>query len=182
MIWAIGTLVVAGDIAGPLTQQDIERVQVSLKQAADMAGEHDVRLALEFQARAAFANNLQTAVALVAEVESPHLGICLDAFHYGTGPSKPEDLAYLTTANLFHVQLCDLAGIPRELASDADRVLPGDGDLALEPIVAHLRSIGYEGCVSIELMNPQIWRIPPLQFGEVGMTALRKVLGLASME
>jgi hypothetical protein len=31
------------------------------------------------------------------------------------------------------------------------------------------------------LMNPQIWRIPPLQFGEIGMTALRKVLGLAEM-
>jgi 4-hydroxyphenylpyruvate dioxygenase len=178
----VGTLVVAGDIAGPLAQQDIERVQVSLKQAADMAGKHGVRVALEFQARASFANNLQTAAALVAEAESPHLGICLDAFHYGMGPSKPEDLAYLTVDNLFHVQLCDLAGIPRELATDADRVLPGDGDIQLEPIVAHLRSIGYQGCVSIELMNPQIWRIPPLQFGEVGMTALRKVLGLASME
>ena len=41
--------------------------------------------------------------------------------------------------------------------------------------------IGYAGYVSVELMNPQIWRIPPLQFGEVGMTALRKLLGQASM-
>ncbi|MEX2115132.1 MAG: sugar phosphate isomerase/epimerase family protein [Pirellulales bacterium] len=177
----IGTLVLAGDIGGPLSQQDIERVQASLVQAAELAGRHGVRLALEFQARAAFANNLQTAAALVAEVESPHLGLCLDVFHYYTGPSKSEDLAYLTTENLFHVQLSDLAGVPRELASDADRVLPGDGDFQLEPIVAHLRSIGYAGYVSVELMNPQIWRIGPLQFGEVGMTALRKVLGQASM-
>ncbi len=177
----IGTLVVAGDIGGPLEQQDIERVQASLVQAAELAGRHDVRVALEFQARAAFANNLQTAAALVAEVDSKHLGLCLDAFHYYTGPSKLEDLAYLTTQNLFHVQLSDLAGVPRELASDADRVLPGDGDFQLEAIVAHLQAIGYAGHVSVELMNPQIWRIPPLQFGEVAMTALRKVLGLASM-
>jgi sugar phosphate isomerase/epimerase len=124
---------------------------------------------------------LQTAVALVADVGSPHLGLCLDAFHYYAGPSKAEDLAYLTPDNLFHVQLCDLAGVPRELATDADRVLPGEGDFQLEPIVERLRAIGYAGYVSVELMNPQIWRIPPLQFGEVAMTALRKVLGQASM-
>ncbi len=31
-------------------------------------------------------------------------------------------------------------------------------------------------------MNPQIWRIAPLQFGEIAMTALRKILGQASMD
>ncbi len=179
---AIGTLVLAGDVAGPLAQQDLERLQVSLEQAALLAGRHGVRLAFEFQGRAAFANNLQTAAALVADVGSPHLGICLDAFHYTIGPSKPEDLGYLSRDNLFHVQLCDLAGVPRELATDADRVLPGDGDIPLEPIIDRLRQIGYDGHVSIELMNPQLWRIDPLHFGEIAMTALRKILGQASME
>jgi 2-keto-myo-inositol isomerase len=178
----IGTLVVAGDIGAPLAQQDIDRVRMSLSRAAEQAGQAGVRLALEFQARAAFANNLQTAAALVSEVESPHLGLCFDVFHYYAGPSKMEDLVYLTSQNLFHVQLCDLAGVPRELATDADRILPGDGDFELEPLIEHLRRIGYTGHVSVELMNPQIWRIPPLQFGEIGMTALRKVLGQASME
>ena len=178
----IGTLVVAADVAGPLAQQDVDRVQMSLTQAAEQAARHGVRVALEFQARSALANNLQTAAALVGDVGNPHLGICLDVFHYHVGPSKEEDLAYLTAENLFHVQLCDLAGVARELATDADRVLPGDGDIRLAPLVDRLREIDYAGCVSVELMNPQIWRIPPLQFGEVGITALRKVLGLASME
>ncbi len=177
----VGTLVVAGDVAAPLAPHDVDRVRASLAQAAELAGRHRVRLALEFHARAAFANNLQTAAALVAEVGSPHLGICLDAFHFHVGPSKTEDLAYLSAENLFHVQLCDLAGVPRELATDADRVLPGDGDIALEPLVARLRAIGYGGYASVELMNPQIWRIPPLQFGEVAITAARKLLGQASM-
>jgi 2-keto-myo-inositol isomerase len=178
----IGTLVLAADIGGPLAQQDLDRAQMSLTQAAELAGKFDVRLALEFQARSAFVNNLQTAAALVAQVGSPHLGICLDAFHFYVGPSKTEDLGYLTLENLFHVQLCDLSGAARELAADADRILPGDGDVPLEPLVARLREIGYGGHVSVELMNPQIWRVPPIQFGEVAMTALRKVLGLASME
>ncbi|MBI3836773.1 MAG: sugar phosphate isomerase/epimerase [Planctomycetia bacterium] len=177
----IGTLVLAADIQGPLAQHDLERVQLSLEQAAALAGQHGVRLALEFHARSAFVNNLQTAAALVAEVSSPHLGICLDVFHYYVGPSKPEDLGYLSDANLFHVQLCDVSGVPREIATDADRILPGDGDFQLEPLIARLREIDYGGYVSVELMNPQIWRIAPRQFGEIGMTALRKILGQASM-
>lgn len=175
----IGTIVVACDIAGPLSQELLDRTSASLTQAAASAGQRDVRVALEFQSSATLGNNLQTAAALVAEAGSPHMGICLDAFHFFTGPSKLADLAYLTAGNLFHVQLCDLAGVPRELAVDGDRILPGDGDFQLEPIVEHLRRINYQGHVSVELMNPQIWQVPPRQFGEIGMTALRKTLSLA---
>lgn len=177
----VSTLVVACDVAGPLEQQDLERAQMSLTQAAVRAGEQGIRLALEFQATATFGNNLQTAAALVSETGSPHLGLCFDAFHYYTGPSKAEDLAYLSRDTLFHVQLCDLAGTPREFASDGDRILPGDGDFQLRPIIETLRTIGYDGYVSLELMNPQIWRVPARQFGEIGMTALRSLLGQASM-
>lgn len=178
---SIGTLVVAGDLHGPLSQADLGRVQVSLVQAAQQAEAAGLRLALEFQASATFANNLETACALVAECDQPNLGLCLDAFHFFTGPSKTEDLGYLSPANLFHVQLCDVAGCPRELATDADRVLPGDGMFRLAPLVEFLKQMGYAGCVSLELMNPMIWQIPPRQLGEVGITALRKTLGLASM-
>jgi 2-keto-myo-inositol isomerase len=176
-----GTLVVACDVNGPLTQQDLERVQASLRQAAALAGERDVRLALEFQSSATFGNNLQTAAALVHETGSPHLGLCFDVFHYYAGPSKAEDLAYLSRDNLFHVQLCDVADTPREFASDADRILPGDGDFQFQPILDALRTIAYDGYVSVELMNPQIWQVPARQFGEIGMTALRRLLGQASM-
>ncbi|HZZ27604.1 MAG TPA: sugar phosphate isomerase/epimerase family protein [Pirellulales bacterium] len=178
----IKTLVIAGDVAGPLDEQSFGRLQGSLTQAAAKAGEHGVRLALEFQAKATYPNNLQSAAALVETIGSSNLGLCLDVFHFFTGPSKEADLAYLNADNLFHVQLCDLIGQPREFAADGDRILPGDGDFPLAAIVERLREIDYRGCVSVELLNSAIWQIPPRQFGEVGVTALRKVLGLASMD
>lgn len=177
----IGLLVIAGDLAGPLSQQDLERAALSLGQAAVAAARRGVRLAFEFQGGATFANNLQTAAALVADCGEPNLGLCFDVFQYYVGPSKPDDFGYLTRDNLFHVQLSDLADVPRELATDADRILPGDGDFLLEQILAHFRQIGYQGHVSVELMNPQLWQIPPRQFAEVAITALRKVLGQARM-
>ncbi|NIL99200.1 MAG: TIM barrel protein [Planctomycetales bacterium] len=178
----IRTLVLACDTLGPVDQQALDRASGSLSEAARLAEEHQVRLALEFQARAAFGNNLQTAVAMVAAADSAWLGICLDAFHFYCGPSKLADLQLLTPQNLFHVQVCDLAGHLRELATDADRILPGDGDLPLSPIVDRLRQIDYDGFVSVELMNPQIWQVPARQFGEIAMTAVRKLLGQASMD
>jgi 4-hydroxyphenylpyruvate dioxygenase len=174
----IPTIVVACDVPRPLSQQTIERVQVSLVQIAQEAGQRGVRAALEFNADSALASSLQTAAALVADVASPHLGLCLDAFHWYTGPSKTEDLGYLSAENLFHVQLCDLAGTPRELARDADRILPGEGDIPLAPLIDCLRRIDYRGCVSVELMNPQLWQVPPLQLADAGMASLKRLLSL----
>jgi 2-keto-myo-inositol isomerase len=173
---SIATMVVAIDVPLPIDQQTIERVQVSLVQVAQEAGQRKVRVAAEFQASSGFGNNLETAAALVSDVGSPHLGICLDAFHWHVGPSKTEDLGYLTADNLFHVQLCDLADTPRELARDAHRILPGEGEIALSALVNHLRTIHYRDCISVELMNPQLWQIPPLQVADAAMASLRALL------
>jgi 4-hydroxyphenylpyruvate dioxygenase len=175
----VKTLLVAADMPSPVGEQDVSRMIEVLSRAAELAGRHDVRLALEFQARGTIPNNLETAMAMIQQVGSPHLGVCLDAFHFFTGPSKTEDFQLLTTDTLFHVQLCDVADRPRELASDGDRILPGDGQFPLERLVTHLHLIDYDGHVSVELMNPQLWHVAPVSFAEVAMTALRKVLGLA---
>jgi 2-keto-myo-inositol isomerase len=177
----VPVLVVAGDAFGPLGVEDLARLSMSLVDAAKRAADVGVRLALEFDARASFPNNLQSAVALVEEVASPALGVCLDWFHYTVGPSKAMDLGLLTRENLAHVQLSDIADVPREMASDADRILPGEGASPPDDLVARLRAIGYAAAVSVELHNPALWRVPPRQFGEIAMTALRKVLGLAAM-
>ena len=97
-------------------------------------------------------------------------------FHFYTGPSKLEDLDLLTPDRLAHVQFCDLAGIARELATDADRILPGDGDFRLEAIVSRLRALPYDGFVSLELMNPTLWQLRPTQVIELGRAALDRVL------
>ncbi len=175
----IPTLVISGDFAESITATDYDRAIVSLRQAGQLAAARGVRIALEFQSRAAFCNNLCTAASLVEQCGESNVGICLDVFHYYTGPSKFEDLVALSPNRLFHVQLSDLAGTPRELATDTDRILPGDGDFQLGPIIDHLRAIDYRGAVSVELMNPQIWKVQALQVAEVAVTALRRLLGLA---
>jgi sugar phosphate isomerase/epimerase len=73
--------------------------------------------------------------------------------------------------------MCDLSGTPRELAGDADRILPGEGDFQLAPIVEHLGAIGYDGHVSLEVLNPHLWQVAPDRLADVGYQALRRTLG-----
>ena len=178
---AIPVLVVAGDAFGPLGPEDLARLSMSLAEAAARAADAGVRLALEFDARASFPNNLQSAMAVVEDVGHPSLGICLDWFQFSVGPSKPLDLSLLSPETLAHVQLSDIADVPREMATDADRILPGEGYSPPDQLVRRLGEIGYTGAVSVELQNPRLWRVPPRQFGEIALTSLRTLLGQASM-
>lgn len=174
--FGIPTLLVVADFHRHPDQTDLGRAIVSLTQAAQWADGFGIRLGLEFRGHDAFCSNLETALLLVEQCGEPNVGVCLDAFHYYKGPSKPEDLERLTNANLAHVQLCDVPGVPRELMTDSDRVFPGEGDFRLAPIVESLKRIGYSGAVSLELMNPTVWQSKPSQVAELGMTALRRTI------
>jgi sugar phosphate isomerase/epimerase len=174
--FGIGVLLVVADFVEEVEKTALERAVVSLKQAAQWAAAFKVRLALEFRGTSTFCSSLDTALSLISACGEPNVGVNFDVFHYYTGPSKFEDLRLLTKDNLAFVQLCDLAGVPRELATDADRVLPGDGDFQLGPILQHFASIGYYGWVSVELMNPTLWQMKPAHVAEVSMSALRRLL------
>jgi sugar phosphate isomerase/epimerase len=174
--FAIATLVVVADFVEEIDAQGLERAVVSLSEAARWAQAFDVRLALEFRGRSTFCSSLDTALAVVQACGETNVGVCLDVFHYYTGPSKFEDLGLLQPGNLAHVQVCDVAGVARELASDADRILPGEGDYQLQPILQHLRKIGYEGWVSLELFNPTLWQVRSSQVAELGLQSLRRLL------
>ncbi len=177
---AVPTLVIAADFVPGPTSDDYRRAGAALAEAASLAAESNVRLALEFQKGSGFCSNLETAVALLASSGGVGLGVCLDLFHYYTGPSKFEDLAYLTKDNLAHVQVCDLSGTPREVAGDSDRILPGEGDFQIRPILDHLDAIGYGGAVSVELLNPSLWAIPADRVADFARQALARTLGQRS--
>ncbi len=156
---------------------DLARAAAALGEAAELAGSAGVRIALEFQKSSPICACLETAVAMVAQCGSPHAGICLDAFHFHNGPSKLADLEGLPAELIAWVQLCDVSGVPRELAGDADRILPGDGDIPLGAILDRLAAIGYDGHVALEVLNPQLWRVAADRVSDMGRRALDRVLG-----
>jgi sugar phosphate isomerase/epimerase len=174
----VSTLILAADVAlAAPAAEDFAVAAASLGEAAEAAAPFGIRIALEFQKGSPICACLETALALVAQSGSRNAGVCLDAFHFQTGPSKREDLDGLTREDLAWVQFCDVSGTPRELAGDRDRILPGDGDFPLEPIIEHLGRIGYDGFVALELANPQLWQVAADRVADLGYRALRRTLG-----
>jgi 2-keto-myo-inositol isomerase len=174
--FGIPTLLVAADHAARSDGAGLGGALGRLAEAARWAAGYGVKIGLEFRGSDAVVNNLDTAITLVEHCGEPNVGVCLDVFHYYKGPSKPEDLERLTAANVAHVQVSDVAGVPREVMTDADRVLPGEGDFRLDPILARLRAVGYAGYVSLELHNPVLWQLPPAQVADAAMKSLTRLL------
>ncbi|MFQ3649663.1 MAG: sugar phosphate isomerase/epimerase [Gemmataceae bacterium] len=172
----IPVLLVLADFTERVDPTAAQRAVVSLKQAAQWAQAFDVALAIEFRSRSSFCTCLPTTLTLLEAADEPNLGVCLDLFHFYTGPSKWEDLALLRPEQLLHVQVCDLAGVARELATDADRIFPGEGDFHLEPLFRYLTQQGYQRAVSLELMNPDLWKAQPATVTQLGHSALQRLL------
>jgi sugar phosphate isomerase/epimerase len=173
----VRTLLVTPDFTCDAGIDTFDRAAGSLAEAAELSKSFGVGLALEFQKSSPLCSCLETAIALIDRSAAGNAGVCLDTFHYYTGPSKFEDLAYLSPQNLAWVQVCDLTGTPRELAGDADRILPGEGDFQLGPIIEQLGRIGYDGFVSLEVLNPHLWQVAADRVADLGRQALRRVLG-----
>jgi sugar phosphate isomerase/epimerase len=173
----VPVLVLAPDFPDRPTGDDLARAADSFAAAAAEALAHGVRLALEPQKTAPFCASLDTALAFVAHCDASSAGVCLDLFHFYTGPSKSEDLALLTPQTLLHVQVCDLSGVPREMAADTDRILPGEGDLPVEAVLSHLdRTLGYTGAVSVETLNPTLRQMPVDRVAYFARQAIDRVL------
>ena len=129
----VRTLIVAADFVREPTSEDYGRAVASLAEAAEFARGVGIRLALEFQKGSRFCSSLDTALAIIAQAGAENVGVCLDLFHYYTGPSKFEDLGYLSPANLAWVQLMR----PQRSSSRACRRLrpdlAGRGRLSARP-------------------------------------------------
>ena len=64
---------------------------------------------------------------------------------------------------------------PLGTQTDADRVMPGDGCLDLKSEIRLLKEKGYDGAVSLELFNRDLWEKDP---GEVLKRGVERVRAL----
>jgi len=157
-------------------QETMQRAIRALGEAAQWAEAFGTRLSLEFRARSPFVNNLETALAFVNATGASNLGVTVDFFHFHCGPSKLSDIQVPVIDKIFLVQVCDLMSTTREMATDSDRILPGDGELPLKPFIQSLKDSGYHGFVSVEVFNPMLSQTSPGQIAEFGMGSVQRFL------
>jgi 2-keto-myo-inositol isomerase len=94
---------------------------------------------------------------IVEEVENQEVGLLIDTFHFYVGESTLDDLEKVPPERISFVHFHDAADRPREELRDEDRLYPGEGVIDLDGFCRVLRDKGYEGPLSVELINPKLW-------------------------
>lgn len=110
-------------------------------------------------------------------VESGHADACVmpDVYHIYKGGSDFNGLKLFNGKQIHVFHMNDYpAQPPRSEINDAARVYPGDGVAPLAQIFETLRSIGFQGALSLELFNPDYWRQDPLTVAKTGLDKMRQ--------
>lgn len=137
-----------------------------------------IRPTFEYISFVRSASKLSQAWQVVQDVDDPDATLVLDAFHSWNSASTPDDLRAIPAERISHYHIDDAALDKPPLAQlDPDRVMPGDGAIDLAAEVAILREKGYEGTVSLELFNRDLWARDPNEVLAIGIERLRKICG-----
>ena len=110
-------------------------------------------------------------------VESGHADACVmpDVYHIYKGGSDFNGLKLFNGKQIHVFHMNDYpAQPPRSEINDAARVYPGDGVAPLAQIFETLRSIGFQGALSLELFNPDYWKQDPLTVAKTGLDKMRQ--------
>jgi sugar phosphate isomerase/epimerase len=125
---------------------------------------------------------LGEAAQVAIEAGHPRACILADVYHLHKGGSGFGGLHLLGAAALQIFHMNDYpADPPRERISDSDRVYPGDGVAPLKPMLRDLRTLGFQGVLSLELFNREYWKQDALNVAQTGLEKMRAVVA-ASQE
>jgi D-psicose/D-tagatose/L-ribulose 3-epimerase len=121
-----------------------------LRRAADHAGQHGVRLALEPLNRyeTDLVNTTEQGLELCAEVGAPSLGLLLDTYHMNIEEKSLGEAIRAAGDRIFHFHACE-----------NDRGTPGTGHVPWDDVFAALRDVAYTGPVVIESFTPRVREI-----------------------
>jgi D-psicose/D-tagatose/L-ribulose 3-epimerase len=117
-----------------------------LRAAGQYAGERDVKIALEPISRfeTYLLNRADQALAMVADVDLPNVGVCLDAFHMNMEEQAPLEAIRSVGSKMFDFHV-----------ADSNRRPPGQGTIRWREILDALDEIGYVGHLTAEVDPPR---------------------------
>lgn len=158
-----------------------EKIVEDMRWLVAEAEQRGLRIAYEAMCWSTFINTTPAALTLVQQIDSPALGLVIDAFHIFALRRSVADLDKLPVEKIFLVQLSDVAEIPQadQLTDIArhQRLLPGEGVFPVAELLQTLRAKHYQGPLGLEVFNDELKNQPAEQVARQAMAALRQVIG-----
>ena len=167
-------LAVPPRLPGVTAQASLPGTREGLQLARDAGARHGVRIAFEFLG---FHDCPIRTPGLAAKAIAGLDGVdlVLDSCHWHA--SGGGSLEAFPVERLAMVHLNDAPAKEPSRIEDADRVLPGEGVIALGGMVHELRQRGYRGPWSLETFNPRLWDEDAFSVAQRGRRALGRTIG-----
>jgi sugar phosphate isomerase/epimerase len=128
------------------------RVVEALREAAYVAGEVNVRLALEVirpGPGGSLVSTIPEALALIADTGATNLDVLIDTWHFWDSPQTLTDIR-AHGESIVGVQVNDRSAAARGWG---DRTLPGRGDMDLTAILQAVRDSRFSGWYELEIFS-----------------------------
>ncbi len=119
---------------------------------------------------------------VVRDVDDGDATLIYDSFHtWNASEDAAGALELLKTIppeciSHWHIDDAD-PNMPATTQTDPNRVMPGEGPIDLAAEIAIMKQIGYQGTVSLELFNPQLWKRDPAEVLKIGYEKLTQLFG-----
>jgi len=149
----------------------------NMRAAAGVVAGHGLRLAYEFSSAHRMMNTLDIARELQARVAHPAFGLLLDTYHLERSGAGGRGFAGVPAEHIFAVQYSDVPPTaPPGMLRPTDRLTPGRGCVRWAEVFALLAEKSYQGYLSYEAPNPELWARPALEAAREGVEATRALL------
>ena len=155
---------------------DLDRVAERYRAILELGRKTGVVPQLEVWGSSANLSHAAEAAYVVAKAGHPDACVLLDAFHMykaGVAPSAIRLFGRQVT-HCFHMNDYP-ADPPRDTIKDANRIWPGDGIAPLKEILANLAGNHCDVVLSLELFNPDYWKLPALEVARTGLAKMKAV-------
>lgn len=171
-------VVVPGKIPAIQNRDQIlaESVNV-LRDLAEIAGRHRVRLAFEFLGESnCSVRTLDHCVEIIESTNRENVGFVIDTFHFYTGGSTLESIRKIDPRKLFIFHINDAEDLPKRQLTDANRLYPGEGILPIRQIKKELDAVDFCGVASVEIFRPEYWDKDPFEVAKIAKSAAENAL------
>ena len=161
-----------GPVNGPIS----EAIRY-LREAGDIAAEHGLRLAIEFNSQHDVLNRLEVLGELIVGAGKPNCGYLIDAYHFARSGAGGRGFADVPAEQIFCFQYSDLSANPvTGVRRPTDRLAPGKGVVQWREVLGLLAEKNYTGYLSYEAPNPELWARSPYEVAREGVDLTRKLL------
>ncbi|WP_299257836.1 sugar phosphate isomerase/epimerase and 4-hydroxyphenylpyruvate domain-containing protein [uncultured Kushneria sp.] len=165
----------------PQSSGEREQIVADLRELAERAHAHGLRIGFEALAWGRHINDYRDAWEMVQRADHPALGLVLDSFHALAPGLSTDPIAEIPGDRIFLVHLADAPLLDMDLLnwSRHYRCFPGQGRLNIEAFMKALGRTGYNGPLSHEIFNTSFRTAPPRDTALDGMRSMILVENMA---